>query len=87
MVNTAPNKETIRRLCLLHEVKSCYLLSDTNSIFVDVLVDIGNQKSELFCQELESWCGMRFKIFTLDSDEVQIIRMKKYGEIIYPLMG
>ena len=85
MANTTPNKETIRRLCLLHKVEFCYLLSDTDSVFVHVLVDIENQKKESFCQELESWCGMKFEIFTLDSDEVNIIRMKRYGEKIYPL--
>ena len=85
MANTIPNKETIRRLCLLHKVESCYLLSDTKSVFVDLLIELEDQHTELFRQELESWCGMKFKLFNKNSNEKDIIRIKNEGELIYPL--
>ncbi len=87
MANTTPNKETIRRLCLLHKVESCYLLSDTNTIFVDLLIELEDQYFELFKQELESWCGMKFKLFNNKSNEKDIVRIKNKGEFIYPLLG
>ncbi len=85
MANTTPNKETIRRLCLLHKVNSCYLLSDRSTVFVDLLIELEDKHSELFKQELESWCGMKFKLFNKSSNEKDIIRIKNEGELIYPL--
>jgi len=85
MAHTTPNKETIRRLCLLHKVEFCYLLSEKSSEYVDILITLEDQYLEIFEQELESWCGMRFKLFNKKSNKKDIMRIKNKGDKIYPL--
>ena len=63
MSYTTPNIETVRRICLLHKVKLCYLNIETGAEFVELLVDLDSSKMELFNHELESWCGMKFKLY------------------------
>ena len=85
MAYTTPNKESIRRLCLLHKVESCYLLSDTGTVFVDLYLEFDTQHTEQLREELESWCGMKFRIYNNKSNKEDIIRIKTKGEHIYPL--
>ncbi len=85
MANTTPYLETVRRVCLLNNVGVCYLLSDSNSEFVYLYFDLGTQQIRSFCLELESWCGMKFKIFNDDSNTETIKLIKTKGERIYPL--
>jgi hypothetical protein len=85
MASTTPNKETIRRLCLLHKVSYCYILVDTGTAFVELLSDIKDSNKLLFKGELESWCGMSFQTYNLHSNCNNISRLKKEGEKIYPL--
>ena len=82
---TTPNKETIRRLCLLHKVTFCYLQIKTNTKYVDLFTDIEDFNIDLFTQELESWCGMKFNVYNLSSNTVAIEQLKKEGKNIYPI--
>ncbi len=85
MANTTPNLETIRRICLLKNIEYCYILIDTGDEFVYLMVDLEDKKIELFTQELESWCGMKFKVFNDERDKEISIRISSKGKKIYPL--
>ena len=85
MSNTTPNKETIRRFCLLFRVSYCYLLTDTKTEYANLFLDISNKKKDELLHELESWCGMKFKLLNLTSNEDEITQVKTRGERIYPL--
>ncbi len=85
MANTTPNKETIRRICLLHGGTKCYILVDTGSAHVDILTNIQNNNSAEFLSELESWCGMKFKVYSENNEVEQNTRIKQSGEMILPI--
>jgi len=46
MAKTTPNKESIRRICLLSGASFCYLLVDTDNDYVDVLSDLKQEEME-----------------------------------------
>ena len=85
MANTTPNKESIRRICILHGGNYCYLLVDTGADHVEVLMNIANNRMESCCKELESWCGMEFKLLNEGSNDDEIKRVSVSGEKILPI--
>ena len=85
MSHTTPNKEIIRRLCLLFRLDYCYLLTDTQTEYVDIFVNISNEKKNEFLEELESWSGMKFRVFNVDSNKNDIYLIQTKGEKIYPV--
>ena len=85
MANTTPNKESIRRICILHKGDLCYLLVDTGADHVDVFMNITNDRIENCCKELESWCGMKFKLYNEEATYDQIRRISEFGEKILPI--
>lgn len=85
MANTTPNKETIRRLCLLHGGSYCFLYVDTGYEYVDVLSDIPEESVISCLLELESWCGMKFKLFNEQSPRKKLIQLTTFGEKILPI--
>ena len=85
MANTTPNKETVRRICLLHGATICRLLINTDDDHVEVLTDISTNKLANFQKEVESWSGMKFRVFNTTSDIKKIQKIKLSGEIIFPI--
>ena len=85
MANTTPNKESIRRICILHGGSYCYLLVDTGAEHVDVLTDIDTKSIEACIMELVAWCGMKFKLLNEDSNDVAKERVLNLGEKILPI--
>ena len=68
MANTTPNKETVRRICLLSGASYCYLLVETGDDYVDVFTDIEQLEMDNCINELESWCGMKFRVYAASED-------------------
>ena len=85
MANTTPNKETIRRICLLHGGTECHILVDTGDDYVDVLSNIENHKIEHCLLELKDWCGMKFQLFNNNSNIDEINRIRNKGVQILPI--
>ena len=85
MANTTPNKETIRRICILHGGSYCFLRVDTGAEYVDVLSDIIDERKQACLEELEAWCGMKFKLYNEQSLDEKIKQISTSGEKILPI--
>ncbi len=85
MANTTPNKESIRRICILHGGSYCYLQVNTGAEHVEVLMNITNERVENCLKELEAWCGMKFKLINEESTDDEIKRITLLGEKILPI--
>ena len=85
MAQTTPNKEIVRRLCLLHGVSECYILSEEDQHHVDVLADIIDNKLDGFNKELEAWAGMSFHVFNKGSKTEKVEKIIKTGVKILPV--
>lgn len=86
MAHTTPNKEVVRRICLLHGATDCYLFVETGNQFVQVLTNIDSDKITTCLSELESWCGMKFELFNMDSEKETIHIIEQKGEKILPIV-
>lgn len=88
MANTTPNKETVRRICLLSGASICYLLVDTGDEYAEVVTDIELPDLENCINELKSWCGMNFRLYTTKQAtdyKNKIARIRACGEKILPI--
>ena len=85
MAHTTPNKETIRRICILQGGTECYIQVNTGNEYVNILTDIENQNLDQCLSELESWCGMKFQLFNEDSESKYTNKIKLNGEKILPI--
>ncbi len=88
MAITTPNKEAVRRICLLSGGNFCYLLVNTHNDYAYVLSDIKQEETANCQKELESWCGMKFRVFTTQnstSDDTTIKTILNSGEKLWPI--
>ncbi len=85
MASTTPNKETVRRICRLHDATECYLYIDTGDEFVEILADVPNKKLSSCQNELESWAGMRFRLYNYQQDKKVIELFKEKSIQILPI--
>ncbi len=85
MANTTPNKESIRRICILHGGSYCILHVDTGAEHVEVLTDITDERLPICEKELEAWCGMKFKLFNEGSKDKIVKHIRISGEKILPI--
>jgi len=82
---TVPNKEIVRRVCHLAGATKCYLFVETNDEFVEVLTNITDDAIINCSTELESWSGMKFRVYTYSNDKIIIDRLVTNGEKILPI--
>jgi hypothetical protein len=85
MQNTIPNKETIRRICILNGGTNCYLLAATKYNNTMVLMDIAEDRTCSVKVELKSWCGMKIRVFTYEKDTEEKEEILAKGERILPI--
>ncbi len=86
MASTVPNKEIIRRVCHLAGATECYLLVETDDEAVEVLTNITDDAIISCLSELESWSGMKFRLFTYSNDKDIIEKLITNGEKILPII-
>ncbi len=86
MASTVPNKEIIRRVCHLAGATECYLLAETNDEAAEVLTNIPDHAIMSCLSELESWSGIKFRLFTYSSEKADIERIMGDGEKILPII-
>lgn len=85
MATTIPNLEAVRRICYQMNVSFCYLINNKNYEFVELYTDVKEEESSKFTRELQSWCGMKFKVYTEAQSPERINFYKNKGKKIYPL--
>lgn len=85
MAFTTPNKEIVRRICHLHGATECYLFIETGDIYADVLTNIPNEKLSDCLFELESWTGMKFRLFNFNENKKEINKLLYKSEKILPI--
>jgi hypothetical protein len=85
MSKTTPNKETIRRICLLQGGTECYILVDNDSDYIDVFTNIQDQNIPACLVELVEWCGMKFCLLNENSEIGSINKIRTKGEKILPI--
>ena len=85
MYSTTPNKETIRRLCILNGATFCYLLIRSTEPFAHIFSDIDCKNIGNFSEELEAWCGMKILVCNEQFHDRTLTTIKKNGEKILPI--
>ena len=85
MTSTAPNKEIVRRICHLAGATECYLHVKKKDNIVEVLTNITDEATTNCLTELESWAGMKFKLYNYSNNKIIINRIITYGEKILPI--
>ena len=85
MANTTPNKETIRRISLLHDATFCYINVSTGDEYVEALANIKTEKMKSYKKKLEAWSGMKFRVYNMHSKREQVKNLKITGEKILPI--
>ena len=85
---TMPNKESVRRICLLSGGSFCYILLATEDDSIAVLSDIKADEIANCEKELQNWCGMKFRVYStlLESTGDTVIScIQKQGEKLWPI--
>jgi len=82
---TTPNKEIVRRICILHGATYCYMLVIPEKDVVRILVDSDFKDISGIVDELRAWCGIRFEVINYNTDELKSNDLKKRGEKILPI--
>lgn len=88
MAKTIPNKESVRRLCLLSGGSFCYILFTAEDDGIAVLSDIQADKIAHCEEELQNWCGMKFRVYStlLESTSAALINdFQNQGEKLWPV--
>jgi hypothetical protein len=65
MDSITPNKEIIRRICILNGGTCCYISHTKGDSFIEVLADIKHEMLDNFSQELSEWTGINYKVYTM----------------------
>jgi hypothetical protein len=69
MDSITPNKEIIRRICILNGATCCYISHTKGDAFLEILTDIKEEKLNSFSKELSEWSGINYKVYSLDAQK------------------
>ncbi len=58
MDSITPNKEIIRRICILNGGTCCYICHTKGDAFIEILTDITEERLNNFSKELSEWSGI-----------------------------
>ncbi len=64
MTLITPNREIIRRICILNGGSICYISYSTENNFIEVLTDIKTSNLSNFEKELKEWTGINYKVYS-----------------------
>jgi len=67
MDSITPNKEIIRRICILNGGTNCYISHTTGDNFIEVLADIEQDRLIHFATELKEWSGVNYKTYSINN--------------------
>ena len=84
-ISTTPNKEIVRRICVMNDASFCYLLVEYSSATIKLYANIPDNLILKANEELLSWCGMPFKIYNDNSETLLINNIMNKGEKILPI--
>ncbi len=84
MDSITPNKEIIRRICILNGGLTCYISHAKGEDFIEVLTDVNEDKLALFATELKEWSGVNYKIYNLNKT-AETSLLKRINKKILPI--
>jgi len=85
MLTTTPNLEAIRRVCHLYKVSICYFKVSETKEHIEIFADISSSNLNAYSQDLESWCGMKFVVYSQSQYPETNKIFENKGRKIYPL--
>jgi tRNA G10 N-methylase Trm11 len=84
MDTITPNKEIIRRICILNGGTYCYISHTKGDNFIEILADIKEEKLTSFSKELSEWSGINYKVYSIHS---QAYKKNKLEHINDKILG
>ena len=85
MKPSPPNKEIVRRICILFQIKQCWMTNPSQYEASKLLVSLDNKKIDLFKKELKDWSGINFDVYSVNSKSTFADDIKLNGIILLPL--
>ena len=85
MNSIRPNKEIIRRICLLNGGTTCYISHTKGDDFIEVAADIEKNQLINFAIELKEWSGMNYKTYHIDNSTTKEDLLQHINEKILPI--
>ncbi|HIO91384.1 MAG TPA: hypothetical protein EYG68_00885 [Leucothrix mucor] len=80
-----PNKEIIRRICILNGGTTCCISRSNNNEFIELLVDIKEDQLKKFTYELTEWTGANYKAYNTSSNAFKAGALSHIKETILPI--
>ena len=68
MKSITPNREIIRRICILNGGSTCYISYSTENNFIEILADIKISNLSHFEKELKEWTGINYKVYSTENN-------------------
>ena len=85
MHTITPNKEVIRRICLLNGATTCYIAKTKGKQSIEVLVDIKEVNLTHFSKELSEWSGIMYQVYSLNTYKNNDHTVRHIKEKILPI--
>ena len=85
MDSITPNKEIIRRICILNGGTCCYISHTKGDAFLEILTDIKEEKLNNFSKELSDWSGIRYKVYSVKSETDSKTQLSHINDKILPI--
>ena len=86
MNSIRPNKEIIRRICILNGGTTCYISHTKGDDFVEVLADIEKNQLVSFATELKEWSGINYKTYRIADSTPTERCLQHINEKILPII-
>ena len=80
-----PNKEIIRRICILNGATCCYISHTEGNTFLEILTDIKEEKLNNFSKELKEWSGINYKVYSMDGKNAKERKLGHINNKILPI--
>lgn len=77
MNSITPNRELIRRICLINKGSECYISIDNDKQIIIIYVDIPANKHTQLIHELHEWSGMNYQVEYTKDNELELIGKEK----------
>ena len=81
----SPNREIIRRICILNGGTICYISCKKDHQYIDVLADVAKEKLNDFAKELMEWSGVNYHVYSIHDEPSLKYEHLHIDEQILPL--
>lgn len=84
-MTVTPNKEIIRRICLIHGGTHCFIAPSDSEQCIDILANIETDKLDVFTKELHEWTGMNYRVYSTLNKNLSADIDKRITQQILPI--